>query len=501
MADTEITASGTPNGAPRDATRGTANGAPRDATRGTANGAPRDATRGTANGAPRDARTGTANGAPRDARTGTANGAPRDARTGTANGAPRDARTGTANGAPRDATTGTANGAPHHTATRSSRTKPYGASRPPAAGTSTARQVRTVILVALLTAVLLDSAGFVGSGQGMPPGLSRTLILAVGLPVDAAARILHLGDPKRWLDAALGHPDVTAGGAGMESGPPLPTRDLGAIAGVVSRNGELRWGGERVTGGSRASAAAHLRRPHLRLRRPTRSDPLRVLVTGDSLSDYIGQQLAAITAGSGLVDVTTTARDGTGLTNPGLFNWEIGARQEVTGQRYDAVVMVVGANDGWPMRANGRAIKAVASSAWASEYARRIVTVEHAFTAGGRGRQVLWVGPPVARSATWARIFARLNSAARFAAPLEPGGQYVDIAGPTSAHGRYADYLSSPGGRPVLARQPDGVHFSYEGSVFPARVILRALEADFGRLTAGSPRITARSHRDLRDMP
>jgi uncharacterized protein len=387
-----------------------------------------------------------------------------------------------------------------------------GTERPPAPGMSTARQVRIVILVALLTALLLDSAGFVNTGQGTPPGLSRTLILAVGTPLDAVARALHFGGPKRWLDAALGHPDVTTGGGGMESGPALqlPALQLpapAAVGAVATRNGPGRrsarstrsamgraqrtWVGAPETwsgalagwGGGQAAGAARTRRSFLRLRHPTKSDPLRVLVTGDSLCSYIGQQLAAITAGSGLVDVTTTARDGTGLTDPGLFNWEIGARQEVAGQPYDAVVMVVGANDGWPMRVNGRAIPAVASSAWLGEYARRIVTVEKAFTVGSPWRQVLWVGPPVARSVTWAHIFARLNSAARFAAPLVPGGQYLNIAGPTSADGRYTDYLSNPGGRPVLAREPDGIHFTYDGSLFPARIILNALEADFGGLS------------------
>ncbi len=350
-------------------------------------------------------------------------------------------------------------------------------------GTSTARQLRKIILVTLLTALLLDSSGFARTGQGMPPGLSRTLILAVGTPVDAVARALHLGGPKHWLDAAFGHPDFTAGGGGMENGSALPTWGPPAAPTLARRDGQGQRGMASGRKGRQAQAIGHVRRTPPRLRHPTRSDPLRVLVTGDSLSSYIGQQLSAITARSGLVDVTTVTRDGTGLTNPGLFNWGIGARQEVTGQHYDAVVMVIGANDGWPMRVNGLEITSVGSSAWVREYARRIVTVEKAFTAGGQGRVVLWVGPPVPRGATWAHVFARLNSAAGFAAPFAPGGQYVNIAGPTSIHGRYTDYLSRPGGRPVLARQPDGVHFTYQGAVFPALVILGELQRDFGRLS------------------
>jgi hypothetical protein len=351
------------------------------------------------------------------------------------------------------------------------------------AGTSTARQVRTVVLVALLTALLFDSTGFVRTGQGMKPGLTRTLILAVGTPVDAVAGALHLGGPRRWLDTALGHPDVTAGGAGMEGGPALPEQGASGSAAPVWRDSRGRADASSGRGGGRAADAWRPRDTRPPLRHPTRGDPLRMLVTGDSLSSYIGQQLATLTARSHLVEVTTVARDGTGLTNPGLFNWEIGARQEVAGQRYDAVVMVIGANDGWPMRVNGQEITTVASSAWVREYARRIVIVEKAFAAGRPGRQVLWVGPPVARSASWEHIFARLNGAARFGAPLAPGGQYVNIAGPTSVHGRYADYLSTPGGRPVLARAPDGVHFTYDGSRFPAMIILGTLQRDFGSLS------------------
>jgi hypothetical protein len=90
------------------------------------------------------------------------------------------------------------------------------------------------------------------------------------------------------------------------------------------------------------------------------------------------------------VKVTTLTRDGTGLTNPELFNWELGARQEVAGKRYDAVVMLAGANDGWPMRLNGRALPSVASNAWVREYERRIVVVEKALPA----RRVITVSTP-----------------------------------------------------------------------------------------------------------
>jgi hypothetical protein len=108
-----------------------------------------------------------------------------------------------------------------------------------------------------------------------------------------------------------------------------------------------------------------------------------------------------------------------------------------------------------------------------------VEAVTRDFIAGDPQRRVYWVGPPVPRSAPWIHIFARINDAVRAAVPNVPGLRYVDVAGPTSDHGRYADYLTDPAGHRVLARQHDGIHFSWPGSVFPARIILTALRGEY----------------------
>ena len=45
--------------------------------------------------------------------------------------------------------------------------------------------------------------------------------------------------------------------------------------------------------------------------------------------------------------MSVVARNATGLTNPEFFNWEINARQEIAARKPDAVVMVIGGNDGF----------------------------------------------------------------------------------------------------------------------------------------------------------
>ena len=124
--------------------------------------------------------------------------------------------------------------------------------------------------------------------------------------------------------------------------------------------------------------------------------------------------------------------------------------------------MVLGANDGWPLEAHD-----VGSNAWNEEYARRVEAVSRDFIAGDPQRRVYWVGPPVPRSAPWIHIFARINDAVRAAVPNVPGLRYVDVAGPTSDHGSYTDYLTDPAGNRILARQHDGIHFSFAGLGLP----------------------------------
>ncbi|NUR58964.1 MAG: DUF459 domain-containing protein, partial [Catenulispora sp.] len=211
------------------------------------------------------------------------------------------------------------------------------------------------------------------------------------------------------------------------------------------------------------------------VRRATAADPLRILVTGDSLSDFDGQQLARMAAAQHLpAKVRVEPRNGTGLTQPNVFDWSDEAAQEAAGYDPDVVVMVLGANDGWPLRGAD-----AGSDRWVAEYSRRVQAVTRDFLAGDPQRRVYWVGPPVPRSEPWIHIFDRINAAVRAAVPNVPGLRYVDVAGPTSEAGHYTDYLTDADGHRVLARQHDGIHYSFPGSVFPARIILTALRGEY----------------------
>jgi hypothetical protein len=327
---------------------------------------------------------------------------------------------------------------------------------------TTARQAGQVIRIALVTALLLNTAGVVRAGLGMPAGPTRDFVLALAHPVNTVAHAIDLDRARTSLDAMLGHPDSGLGDGNRTrlEQDAAHQQPVAAFPPLASTAGEPE---PRLA----PTAAA--------VRHPTTADPLRVLVTGDSLSDYDGQQLARLVAARHLpAKVRVQARNGTGLTQPSVFDWSQEAAQEAVDFNPDVVVMVLGANDGWPLHGSE-----VGSAAWVAEYSRRVEAVTQDFIAGDPQRRVYWVGPPVPRSQPWIHIFARINDAVRAAVPNVPGLRYVDVAGPTSENGRYTDYLTDNDGHRVLARQHDGIHYSFTGSVFPARIILGAFRGEY----------------------
>jgi hypothetical protein len=335
-----------------------------------------------------------------------------------------------------------------------------------------ARTVSRVVRIALLTALVLNTAGFVRAGIGMPAGPTRTAFLAVGHPIDAIAHALDLDRPRHSLDAAFGHPDDTGHGGQTRLEQDAAKLATGAAGPVAGAKGSAKSPQAPVQPSSQAPQPAPVAAS---VRHATAADPLRVLVTGDSLSDFDGQQLAKLLAAEGLpARLRNEPRNGTGLTQPTMFDWADEAATDAAGYDPDVVVMVLGANDGWPLKGAD-----TGSTAWVAEYKRRVEAVTRDFLAGDLQRRVYWVGPPVPRSVPWIHIFDRINQAIREAVPETPGLRYVDVATPTSDRGAYTDYLTAPDGRRILARQHDGIHYSYPGSVFPARIILAALESEY----------------------
>jgi len=307
-----------------------------------------------------------------------------------------------------------------------------------------AGSVLGVILIALTVAALFNSEAIVRAGESMQPGHTRDIVLSVGRPLDDVAGAIGLHLPRKGFDLAFGQESKTAKGTELEQG----------STAILRANRRKR----------RAQGFAQ----------PTQQDEVNVFVTGDSQAQFVGELLTDLLP-SDLFDVSVVARNATGLTNPEFFNWEINAKQEVAAREPDAVVMVMGGNDGFNVLSNGQ-LYGPDDPQWQIEYARRTAVVMRELGSNGK-RPVYWVPPPTARDPKYNAIYATQNKGVEQAAMAVSGARYVDIYN-TINHGRYSDELKIDGRR-VLARQSDGVHFSREGAVVPARLIFSAMAKDY----------------------
>ena len=307
-----------------------------------------------------------------------------------------------------------------------------------------AGSVLGVIMIALTVAALFNSEAIVRAGESMQPGHTRDVVLSVGRPLDDVAGAIGLHLPRKGFDLAFGQESKTATGTELEQG----------STAILRANRRKR----RAPG----------------FIQPTQQDEVNVFVTGDSQAQFVGEVLTDMLP-SDLFDVSVVARNATGLTNPEFFNWEINAQQEIAARNPDAVVMVMGGNDGFNVLHDGT-LYGPDDPNWQVEYARRAAVVMRELGSNGK-RPVYWVPPPTARDPKFNAIYATQNKAVEQAAAAVDGSRYVDIYN-TINHGRYSDELKIDGRR-VLARQSDGVHFSREGAVVPARLILRAMAKDY----------------------
>jgi lysophospholipase L1-like esterase len=196
-----------------------------------------------------------------------------------------------------------------------------------------------------------------------------------------------------------------------------------------------------------------------------------VLTTGDSMMQTLDTVLQDDLAGSALVD--NDAYPGTGLTKTDLFgdatdegptgDWRRIPRRQVRRLRPDATVMFIGTNDAYAM--NG---VECCAAAWRREYARRVRRAMRTY------QTVVWLTLPAVSDVRRRDNYAAINAAIRRAAADVPRARVVDAAALLTPGGVFADPVVSDG-RPVDARQDDGVHLTVAGAEIVAPFVLQAL--------------------------
>lgn len=309
-----------------------------------------------------------------------------------------------------------------------------------------ARRALGFVSLVLGTAALLDSGPLLTAAQALP-GVEGVIATAIARPLNSLARVTHLNEPREALLSALGRKDAGTSNELTQLAAALPAPRASHDTTNIPKPIAL---------------------PPLREGTPQR--PLRVLVTGDSLSSFLGQQVIELTAKTKRVVGKISTHDGTGLARPDVFDWARGARTAVAQANPDVVIVALGANDDQGIALPGPRALQVGGKEWAQEYSRRAEVVMKIMIGKGH-RRIYWMGLPVVREAKMDRDYRALNGALKTAASHVPGVTYVDTRTISQVHGKFSDYLYDSGRR-ILARQPDGIHFTYEGSKIPAEKVL-----------------------------
>lgn len=317
-----------------------------------------------------------------------------------------------------------------------------------------ARHAVIVVLLAALLLVLLEGSSVRSAGEEMDPGLARELTLAIGKPTGWVADRLPFDD---WTDDALavledegvgnvgGFGSSSAAGGSGRGVPPVPPDSFDPA--------EL---------GAEPPPARKLRK---------------LLVTGDSLAMPLDAEIARRLA-SGDAEVERDPHVGTGISKTGLVDWGKLSTQQAREREPDAVVVFIGANEGFELPGpGGRQLKCCGPE-WAAGYAYRARRMMNTYRRGGRAR-VYWLTLPAPRDADRREIARAVNAAIEVAAqPYRAQVRVLDMEAIFTPGGRYRDAMEVEGRRQIV-REPDGIHLNGRGAQIAADAVLEAVRRDF----------------------
>lgn len=208
-------------------------------------------------------------------------------------------------------------------------------------------------------------------------------------------------------------------------------------------------------------------------RRVSAAAPLRLLVTGDSMVFYVGEEMRYDRRARPRLRTELESRHSTGLARPEYFNWYARAAAQLAATNPEAVVVWLGGNDCQPLRTPAGRWLATGSAGWQAEYTRRSTLLMRAYATGGR--RVYWIGMPTARDPAIAGCFRAMTAATRRAALAVPGTTWLDtIAMFSGPEGGYVENIGH-----VRVRGDDGIHLTRAGSAMLSRRLLSLLQIDW----------------------
>ncbi len=247
----------------------------------------------------------------------------------------------------------------------------------------------------------------------------------------------------------------------------------------------------RACGGepSGASAAASPSPTPTALRTPSAERPLRMAAYGDSVGGGALLGLKLLTAERKDIKVHRFVKVATGLARPDYFDWPAYLEQDMAKRKqpFEAVLVMLGANDGQNVVADGEGL-VFDTRPWQKMYARRVGEVMDFYLKSGV-KKVYWAGMPRMGTREFSKRMAVLNEIYRAeAAKRAPRVEYVDAWAAVDAPKDDVPGLPAAGGRrpPLRGRRPEG---RARGA---GRRRARLAPAGLHRVTAGRRRVRVR---------
>ena len=294
-----------------------------------------------------------------------------------------------------------------------------------------AGQALAVVLVALLVGSVLNAERLDYTARTQPFGWQRTWAMRVTGPLATVSRATGLNLPRKQVAEAIGNEDP----------PPVTDTDL------------VRTADELANAPSTTTTTAPIRAP-------SATEPVRVLVAGDSLMGWIGPALTQDVADLP-VTITEDWSVGTGLARPDVQNWPAQLAEDMATEDPEVVIVGFGGNDAQDMSTDTGRVT-VGTPQWAEEYQRRVVQVLDAVEAPGR--TLYWVGLPITTRAAIEKVAPDMAEAIQAEIEIRPWAHYVDSRTALSPDGTYVTYLPDGSGGEVKVRENDGVHPNLAGA-------------------------------------
>jgi hypothetical protein len=203
-----------------------------------------------------------------------------------------------------------------------------------------------------------------------------------------------------------------------------------------------------------------------------------VRVLGDSLAEMLADGIKRQFEDRPDIAVVPQTKSSSGFVRLDYFDWNAAiAELLASGQKIDAVVIMIGANDRQPLT-DGANTYEPRSDEWRNAYAARIDAA--LATLKQKGLRTFWVGLPPMKNERLTADVVWFNEIYRERVE-RAGATYIDIwDGFVDVDGVYTATGPDLNGRVTKLRATDGVHFSKAGAQLAAHYVERDLRRALG---------------------